>query len=127
MYYLKHGFHITTLHVDGEFAPLQAFIQDIPGGTRVNLKSDKEHVPGIERQMRAEKESIRSIGHRLPFSKVSKLFLVHLVFKAIKILNHFNVKMVTYDTISPTTIMTGESLHLQKSSWSTDWKVLSST
>ena len=37
MYYLKRGFQITTLHVDGEFAPLQALIQDIPVGLRVNL------------------------------------------------------------------------------------------
>ena len=36
MYYLKHGFQITTLHVDGEFSPLQSLIQDIPGGPRAN-------------------------------------------------------------------------------------------
>ena len=39
MYYLKRGFQITTLNVDGEFASLQVLIQDMPGGTRVNLSS----------------------------------------------------------------------------------------
>ena len=30
MYYLKRGFRITTLHVDGEFAALQALIHEVP-------------------------------------------------------------------------------------------------
>ena len=32
MYYLKCGFQITTSHVESKFAPLQALIQEIPGG-----------------------------------------------------------------------------------------------
>ena len=39
MYYLKRGFQITTLHVDGEFSPLQALIQEIPWETEVTLSS----------------------------------------------------------------------------------------
>ena len=38
MYYLKHGFQITTLRADGEFEPLQASIHNIPGVQRVNLE-----------------------------------------------------------------------------------------
>ena len=44
MYYLKRGFKIITLNVDGEFAPLQAFIQKMPGGMMVNLESASGHV-----------------------------------------------------------------------------------
>ena len=47
MYYFKSGFPITTLHVDGEFAQLQALIHDIPGGERFNLASASEHVTEI--------------------------------------------------------------------------------
>ena len=36
MYYLKRGFQIKTLHVDGEFVALQSLIQEMPGGPRVN-------------------------------------------------------------------------------------------
>ena len=36
------------------------------------------------------------------------------MFQAIKIMNHFPVKVGIYNTISPTTIMTGESLHYKK-------------
>ena len=39
MYYLKHGFKIITLHVNGEFEPLQALIQAMPWSPRVNLAS----------------------------------------------------------------------------------------
>ena len=49
MYYLKCGFQITTLHVDGKFAPLQALMHEIPGGGRFELASASEHVPEIER------------------------------------------------------------------------------
>ena len=45
MYYLKCGFQITTLHVDGEFVPLQALIQDMPGGPIFNPTSASEHDP----------------------------------------------------------------------------------
>ena len=81
MYDLKHGFQITTLHVDGEFAPLQALIKEIPGGVRVNLESASEHVTDIYRRILSSKEMIRSIRHSLPFNKVPKLFFIHLVFQ----------------------------------------------
>ena len=51
MYYLKHIFHITTLHVDVKFSPLQELIQEMPGGPRVNLSSASEHVTEIERRI----------------------------------------------------------------------------
>ena len=46
-FYLNRGFHITTLHVDNEFAPLQVLIQSMSGRPRVNLTSANEHVPEI--------------------------------------------------------------------------------
>ena len=45
------------------------------------------------------------------FNKVPKLFLIYLVFQAIKIMNHFHVEGNISDTITPTTIMTDESIH----------------
>ena len=56
MYYLKLGFQITILQVDGYFAPLQSLIQDIPGGHRVNLSSSSEHVTEIGRRIQEAKE-----------------------------------------------------------------------
>jgi hypothetical protein len=47
-FYLHRGFRIDNVHADGEFLPLQALIQAMPGGPRVNLASSNEHVPEIE-------------------------------------------------------------------------------
>ncbi len=47
-FHLNQGFRVTTVHSDGEFAPMQAMIQGIPGGPRVNLASASKHVPKIK-------------------------------------------------------------------------------
>ena len=52
MYSLKRGFRITTLHVDGEFAPLQSLIHVMLGvGGRLDLESASEHVTETERRI----------------------------------------------------------------------------
>jgi hypothetical protein len=48
-YNLHCGFRITTVHADGEFAPITTLIESMPGGPMVNLASSNEHVPEIER------------------------------------------------------------------------------
>jgi hypothetical protein len=55
-YYPQRGFHIKTVHADGEFAPLNPLIESMPGGSMVNLASANEHVPDIERRIRVVKE-----------------------------------------------------------------------
>jgi hypothetical protein len=113
-FYLNRGFHITTLLVDGEFAPLQVLIQSMTGGPRVNLTSASEHVPEIERRIRVVKERSRSLRHSLPFNRIPKLMTIHMVFIAVKLLNHFPPKGGISDTVSPKTIMTGETLAYKK-------------
>jgi hypothetical protein len=54
-YYLQRGFHITTVHADGEFALIKPLIESIPCGPMVNLAIANEHVPEIERKIRAVK------------------------------------------------------------------------
>jgi hypothetical protein len=46
-YYLHHGFCITAVHGDGEFAPLTTLIESMPGGPMAHLASSNEHVPEI--------------------------------------------------------------------------------
>ena len=46
-----------------------------------------------------------------PFKKVTKKFMIYLVFQSIKMLNHVSVRGGIYDTIRPTTIMRYKSLH----------------
>jgi hypothetical protein len=107
-FYLNRGFRITTVYADGEFAPLQALIQGMPGGPTVNLASTNEHVLKIERRIQVVKERCRSSQHSLPFNRIPKLLTIHIVFNSIKLLNHFPVKGGISDTLSPKTIMTGK-------------------
>jgi hypothetical protein len=113
-FYLNRGFRITTVHADGEFAPLQAMIQAMPDGPRVNLASSSEHVPEIERRIRVVKEWCRSTRHSLPFNRIPQLLTIHVVFHAVKLLNHFPAKGGISNTLSPKTIMSGETLHYKK-------------
>ena len=47
MYYLKCGFLLTIIHVDGKFSLLQAMKNEMTGGLRVNLASAIVDVPEI--------------------------------------------------------------------------------
>jgi hypothetical protein len=64
-YYLQRGFHIKTVHADGEFSPLKPLIDSMPGGPMVNLASANKHVPEIERRIRVVKEQCRATWHNL--------------------------------------------------------------
>jgi hypothetical protein len=85
-YYLQCGFHITTVHADGEFSPLKTLIEAIPGGPMVNLASANEHVPEIERRIRAVKERCQATQHSLPFHTIPKLMTIHIVLNVVKLL-----------------------------------------
>jgi hypothetical protein len=113
-FYLNRGFHITTLLVDGEFAPLQVLIQSMPGGPRVNLTSASEHIPEIKQRIRVVKERLCLSRHSLPFNRIPRLLTIHIVFIAVKLLNHFPPKGGISETVSPKTIMTGETLDYKK-------------
>jgi hypothetical protein len=43
-YYLHRGFHIKTVHANGEFAPFKPLIESMSDGPIVNLASANEHV-----------------------------------------------------------------------------------
>jgi hypothetical protein len=90
-YYLQRGFHITTVHADGE-TPLKTLIEDMPGGTMFNLAIANEHVPEIERRTRVVKERCRAIRHILPFHTIPKLMTIHVVLNVVKLLNFFPTK-----------------------------------
>jgi hypothetical protein len=113
-YYLQCGFHITTVHADGEFSPLKTLIESMPGGPMVNLASANEHVPEIERQIRVVKERCRATRHSLPFHAIPKLMTIHIVLNVVKLLNFFPTKRAVSDTLSRKTIMSGETLDYKK-------------
>ena len=46
--------------------------------------------------------------------RTPELYLIRLVFQQIEIMNHFPIKRVISDTISPTTIIKGKIIHYKK-------------
>jgi hypothetical protein len=113
-YYLQRGFHITVVHTDGEFAPLKPVIEYIPGGTVVNLASANEHVPKIERRIPVVKEHFRATRHSLPFERIPKIMTLHIVLNVVKLLDFFPTKVKISETLSPKTIILGETLNYKK-------------
>jgi hypothetical protein len=113
-YYIQRGFHIKTVHVDGEFAPLKPLIESMPGGPMVNLASANKYVPEIERIIRVVKERCRATRHSLPFERIPKLVTIHIVLNVVKLLNFFPTKGGVSETLSPKTIMSGETLDFKK-------------
>jgi hypothetical protein len=88
-YYLQCGFHIMTVHADGEFAPLKTLIEAIPGGPMVNLASANEHVPEIEGRIKVVKERSRATRHSLLFHTIPKLRMINIVLNVVKLLIFF--------------------------------------
>jgi hypothetical protein len=112
--HLQRGFHITVLHADGEFVPLKIMIESVPGGPMVNLASANEHVPEIERRIRAVEERCQSCRHDLPFKQTPKLLTIHIVMNGVRMLNFFPTRGGMSDDLSPKTMMSGEVLDHKK-------------
>jgi hypothetical protein len=85
-YYLQRGFHITVVHADIKFAPMKPLIESIPGGTMINLASANEHVSEIEHRIRVVKERCWDTRHSLPFERIPKIMMIHIVLDVVKIL-----------------------------------------
>jgi hypothetical protein len=102
------------VHADGEFAPIKPLIESMPGRPLVNLVSVNDHIPEIERRIRVVKEQCQLTRHVLPFQWILKLLIVHIVLNVVKLLNIFPTKGGVSETLSPKTIMSGETLDYKK-------------
>jgi hypothetical protein len=79
-----------------------------------NLASANEHVPEIKRKIWVVKERCRATRHSLPYEIIPKLMTIHIVLNVVKLLNFFQTKGGVSDTLSPKTIMSGETLDFKK-------------
>jgi hypothetical protein len=62
--YNSAGFHIKTIHCDGEFCTMMEMVKD-DLGVRMNFTNALDHVPEAERNNRTIKERVRAAYHRL--------------------------------------------------------------
>jgi hypothetical protein len=80
----------------------------------VNLACANEHVPETERRIWVVKERCRATHHSLPFEQILKIMTIHIVLNVVKFLNFFPTKGGVSETLSPKTIMLGETLNYKK-------------
>ena len=92
--YVKRGFILEIVEVDGQFAPLRGMLAEL--GITLNVCSREEHVPVIERQIRTVKERCRSICNTLPYKKLPKLVVVQMVSASNFWLNKYPPKDLMY-------------------------------
>jgi len=107
-YYLQQGFQVVFIKGDGEFAPLQAWMDTVYGAPQLNLASAKKHVPDIERKIRVIKERVRAVIYSIPFNALPAWMLTHVVLFVVKQLNLFPVKGGLSSRLSPKQILSGE-------------------
>ena len=101
--YTSRGLIVTDIKADNEFSFIDGQFKNI----NVSIVAADAHVPEIEREIRTIKESIRCIVHGLPFSRLPKILLTHIVRLAVRMLNHFVSKGST--GITPHLIISGKS------------------
>jgi len=110
--YLKRGFHISTMLMDGQFHGIQGELAEI--GITLNVVARGEHVPEIERHIRTIKERVRCVYAMLPFKKIPSRMLVELVYFCVYWLNSFPAKDGISDTLSPRAIVHGTNIDYNK-------------
>ena len=99
--YHHWGFQVSVLLGDPEFEPIRSAFPQL------NCCAADEHVPDIERYIRTVKDRVRSTYRMLPFKRVPRLVLIHLVKNAVFWLNALPATDGVSSTHSPRYLLTG--------------------
>jgi hypothetical protein len=94
--------------MDGEFVKLRGDLADL--GIVLNETSRNEHVGDIERFIRTLKERMQSIYTTLPFESIPPRMVIEMAKYCVYWLNAFPSNDGISKTISPRTIITGQSV-----------------
>ena len=104
--YKARGFRVTSILTDPEFLPLK----DSFPGTLIDPCGENEHVPDVERYIRTIKDSVRSCNNSLPFARIPRIMLIHMVKNAVFWLNSIPAEDGVSEILSPRYILTGRSI-----------------
>jgi hypothetical protein len=102
--YQTRGFTPTEIHADGEYNPFRDCFPNI----HFSIYSADDHVPEIERAIRTVKESIRTIIHGMPYSRLPRVLVKELTTSAVRTINMLPHPDGVSTTMSPATIVSGE-------------------
>ena len=101
--YQARGLTICDVHADSELECVRDSLLPI----EMNIVPADCHVGEVERSIRTIKERLRSCAHGLPFKRLPRLLVQHMVADVVRCLNQFPRKNGISDTMSPATIVTG--------------------
>jgi Zinc knuckle len=104
--YTARGLHVCDIHADNEFECIREHIRPVD----MNIIPADSHVGEVERSIRTIKERLRSCVHGLPFKRLPKLMITHMVADAVRCLNQFPWKNGVSTTLSPACILTGAAV-----------------
>ena len=107
--YHRGGFRLRHAFTDGAFNCLKG---DLLGmGIALNATARDEHVGEIERYIRTVKERMRCSYNSLPFVHVPSRMVLELANREVFWLNAFPARDGISTTLSPRTIVTGQTVH----------------
>ena len=110
--YMKRGFSLEIVEVDGQFEPLRGELA--PMGITLNKCSREEHVPVVERRIRTLKERCRCIHNTLPFKRMPGMLVVQMVSTCNFWLNIYPPKDGVSRSINPRELLTGTKIDYNK-------------
>jgi hypothetical protein len=102
--YNSAGFHIKTIHCDGEFCAMMDKVKN-DLGVCMNFTNALDHVPEAERNNRTIKERVQAAFHRLPYKDLPRQLIRYLVQTQASQLNLFPAKGGISLYYSPRTIL----------------------
>jgi hypothetical protein len=102
--YKSAGFHIKTIHCNGEFCAMMDKVKD-DLGVCMNFTNALDHVPEAERNNRTIKERVQAAYHQLPYKALPKQLIRYLVQTQASQLNLFPAKEGISPYYSPRTIL----------------------
>jgi hypothetical protein len=111
--YNSAGFHIKTIHCDGEFRAMMEKVKD-DLGVHMNFTNALDHVPEAERNNRTIKEQVWAAYHQLPYKALPRQMIRYLVTTQASQLNLFPTKGGISPYYSPRTILGLPALDYEK-------------
>jgi hypothetical protein len=110
--YMKRGLKITHMLMDGQFKPLSGALSDLH--INLNVVSNAEHVPEIERSNWTVKERMRCVYNTLPFKKMPACMIIEMVSGSVFWLNGFPPEDGILKTLSPRALIVGTHVDYDK-------------
>ena len=110
--YMKRGFRVKNILLDGQFECLRGDLSTL--GITVNVVSNDEHVPDIERYIRTVKERTCCVHNTLPFRKMLPRLIIEMVYASVFWLNCFPVENGVSSTHSPCDLIVGLPIDYNK-------------